>query len=584
MVIVNSSKSENREMKDYTYQFFQMSEDGFWCFFLEKPMSISLPKEQQAEHIYTYSKIYDSNSSLAEIYGYTSKDRMLGLTFGEVSGRSMDESRPQILSFVQNNYKLQNFETKLKAKGLPTKYLLINFYGEIEGDQLMRIWGSLKNITDIKLSQITLEKMLSLEKLLGKISKSFLTVNPDTVNTIINNSLKSFGEIKQIDRAYVFLLSKNSDVISNSHEWCRTGISSHMHELQGMHFEKSMPSSWKGLKNENIFKASLSDENSQLTKDEWIMMKSQSIESFLLVGLKNGDELIGFVGFDSVRLPYQWTKEDISLLNLFSDLLSFALQNVTFQKELIEKDKSLHEFYDRINDDLEIAKETQKNLVSLDFPSSPLYKLTSYFRPFEKVGGDIINYHLHNDYIDLMFGDVSGHGISSAMVSGMVILSFRNSSRLNETPAQILSSMNRDLKKIVLNHHISAACVRYYFEERKIIYSYAGHPPLVLLNQDNFEELPGMNTPLLTLENIEYFEKEMILSKGSRLVFYSDGCYEVFNKNNQLLGLYPFFEILKKQSKAKDSARFIQNSILEILNFCSGDIKDDLTMLVLDVT
>jgi serine phosphatase RsbU (regulator of sigma subunit) len=104
-----------------------------------------------------------------------------------------------------------------------------------------------------------------------------------------------------------------------------------------------------------------------------------------------------------------------------------------------------------------------------------------------------------------------------------------------------------------------------------------------MINEDKFEELPGMNTPLLTLENIEYFEKDLILSPGSRLVFYSDGCYEIFNRDRQLLGLYPFFEILKRESHSKDAARFIQNSILQILNFCSGDIKDDLTMLVLDV-
>jgi serine phosphatase RsbU (regulator of sigma subunit) len=67
------------------------------------------------------------------------------------------------------------------------------------------------------------------------------------------------------------------------------------------------------------------------------------------------------------------------------------------------------------------------------------------------------------------------------------------------------------------------------------------------------------------------------------LVFYSDGCYEIFNKDNKLLGLYPFFEILKKENKSKDSFRFIQNSILQILDFCAGDIRDDLTILVLDV-
>lgn len=583
MVIVNFSPSEIKRMKEHAYHFMQMSEDGFCCLSLEKPMPLTLSLEHQTQHILNFAKISECNISMAKIYGCSNREKMIGTSLEALSGKSLDESRFLIHAFLKNNYTLQNYESELRIDKSAIKYLLCNFYGEVESGHLLSIWGSQKDITQIKSSQIKLEKMLFLEKLLGRISKSFLSATPDSIDAIINSCLKDLGEVKHIDRSYVFLLSKYGNKISNSHEWCREGISKHKDDLQGLNFEKSMPSTKNALSKDNIFQASLKKDHSKLTKDEIQMMEVQSIQSFLLVGLKNENKLMGFVGFDAVRLAYEWTIEDISLLQLFADLLSFALLNVNFQKELIEKDKSLLEFYDRMNDDLEIAKETQKNLVSLDFPTSTYYQLTSYFRPFEKVGGDIISYHLHTDYIDLMFGDVSGHGISSAMVSGMVILSFRNSSRLNESPAQILLSMNRDLKTIVLNHHITAACARYYFKERKLVYSYAGHPPLVLINQDNFEELPGMNTPLLTLENIEYFEKDLILAPGSRLVFYSDGCYEIFNRDKQLLGLYPFFEILKKESHSKDAARFIQNSILKILNFCSGDIKDDLTMLVLDV-
>lgn len=583
MVIVNFSPIEIQRMKDHAYQFMHKSEDGFCCLSLEKPMPLALSLENQTEHILSFTKISECNVSMAKIYGCSTKEKLIGTSFAKISGKSLDESRSLIHAFLKNKCSLQNYDSELRIENNAIKNLLSNFFGEIESGHLVSIWGSQKDITQIKSSQIKLEKMLFLEKLLGRISKSFLSATPDSIDAIINSCLKDLGEVKHIDRSYVFLLSKYGNKISNSHEWCREGILSHKDDLQSLNFDKTMPSTRNALSKDNIFQVSIRNDYSKLTRDEILMMESQSIQSFLLVGLKNEDKLMGFVGFDAVHLPYEWTIEDISLLQLFADLLSFALLNVNFQKELIEKDKSLHEFYDRMNDDLEIAKETQKNLVSLDFPISSYYKLTSYFRPFEKVGGDIISYHMHDDYIDLMFGDVSGHGISSAMVSGMVILSFRNSSRLNESPAQILLSMNRDLKTIVLNHHISAACARFYFKERKLVYSYAGHPPLVLINEDKFEELPGMNTPLLTLENIEYFEKDLILSPGSRLVFYSDGCYEIFNRDRQLLGLYPFFEILKRESHSKDAARFIQNSILQILNFCSGDIKDDLTMLVLDV-
>ncbi|WCL48322.1 PP2C family protein-serine/threonine phosphatase [Leptospira sp. GIMC2001] len=282
---------------------------------------------------------------------------------------------------------------------------------------------------------------------------------------------------------------------------------------------------------------------------------------------------------------------DVFLLSIYAVIESDHLQqiwlrinNISEYKKSLDKHESIEELRERIHSDLEMAKETQKNLVTLDFPESKYSKFTTYFRPFEKVGGDIIHYQKHENYIDILFGDVSGHGISATMVSGMVVLSFRHSSSLKDSPADLLAKLNIDLRTVVVNHHVSAACVRYYEKERKLIYSYAGHPPLVIIRDGKIIELDGMNTPLLTIENIEYFETEFSLKVGDRVVFYSDGCYEVFNPSNKYLGLYPFFELLLEENKIKDSNRYIQNCILRILNYSAGDIRDDLTMLLLDVT
>jgi sigma-B regulation protein RsbU (phosphoserine phosphatase) len=583
MVIVTKIPSNKPEIKDFIYQFLRLGDEGFWCIEILNPPSIHDSIKIQAECIWNSTMLVDCNDSFAKLIGQENRDKVLGkeLKTIPVFGSVFNEEDIRIL--IQSNYK-SNYEKFLKADGWnQTKYLQNSAYGIVKDEKLIHICGSLVNLTAAKEIQVKLEKTLDFEKLIGSISRSFISMSKESLNSTIDNCLSKLGEFTNVDRSYVFLLSEDKTKISNTHEWCREGISSHIHEMKDINYNVSLSHTWNSIVDKNVYWADSIENMSLMTEEEMKLINTQGIQSILLVGIRKDGYLLGFVGFDSVLQTKKWIEEDFSMLNIFADILSFSFQNHYFQEELIKKEESLSDFYDRISFDLEIAKETQKNLVSLDFPKSEVYQLTSFFRPFEKVGGDIISYHSHDDYIDILFGDVSGHGISSAMVSGMVILSFRNSSRLNETPLEVLSSMNRDLRTVVLNHHISAVCVRYYPSIHKFVYSYAGHPPLVLIRNSEIIELEGMNTPLLTIENINYFENELILVKDDRIVFYSDGCYEVFSVGKEFLGLYNYLEILKDESNIKDSSRFIQNSILKVLNFCAGDIRDDLTMLILDV-
>lgn len=64
-------------------------------------------------------------------------------------------------------------------------------------------------------------------------------------------------------------------------------------------------------------------------------------------------------------------------------------------------------------------------ITSRNFPDSSDYKLYSYFQPYIKVGGDILNVIKEKDEsLHILFGDVSGHGISAAMVAAMTSIAF----------------------------------------------------------------------------------------------------------------------------------------------------------------
>jgi PAS domain S-box-containing protein len=571
-----------QEKIEQIYRFYRDSSDGIWCFELGEPVSIHKPLEDQVQAIIFHSKIIEANESFAKMYGYPNRDSVMGLPLEKILPLHIPEEWEHIRNFVRSGYSLLNEESQEIDKSGNFVYFLNSVQGIIENDTLTRIWGSQKDITVLKSSEQRLNRLLETERILGEISRTLIRLNLPKSNEIIHRCLEILGEFSGVDRAYIFEFENELEVMNNTYEWVRAGISQEIGNLQKVPTE-SVPMAMRTLFEKGLYRLDSIEDIPDLTEKELEVYNSQSIKSLLIVKIQQGSEILGFVGFDSVKNYQSWSEESIEMLKIVSDMLSIALSNIKYQRQLQEKEKSLLAFYDRINEDLEIAKVTQKNLVAWSFPASPYYRIASFFRPFEKVGGDVINYHLEPDFMELLFADVSGHGISAAMVSGMVVLAFQNSSRLKEDTGQCLSSMNRDLKMVVLNHHISAVVVKYFFREKKIYFAYAGHPPLAVLRKGKLIDLDGMNTPLLTIENAKYFESEYILESGDRLVFYSDGCFEVFNEKQEFLGLHPFWKILTKYHTIESAEEYIQKCIREVLEYCKDDIRDDLSMMVIDV-
>ena len=74
---------------------------------------------------------------------------------------------------------------------------------------------------------------------------------------------------------------------------------------------------------------------------------------------------------------------------------------------------------------MNVAKKTQAALIANKFPTSGIFKISSFYKPFLKLE-DLITYKEYpsetDQRIDLLFGDISGHGVSAALMSGIILL------------------------------------------------------------------------------------------------------------------------------------------------------------------
>jgi serine phosphatase RsbU (regulator of sigma subunit) len=184
--------------------------------------------------------------------------------------------------------------------------------------------------------------------------------------------------------------------------------------------------------------------------------------------------------------------------------------------------------------------------------------------------------------LDILFADVSGHGISAALVSGMAILAFQGAEKDGGSPAQILLSIHKTLNSLIPGKHLSAFCLSLNQQSGEMKYSYAGHPPaLVIKSSGELMNLPGKGNLLLTLFEPQIRDYSIQLSKGDRIFIYSDGFYEVFNKDRKFFGIEDFHEVVKKNITKKGS-EFIETIASYTLNFSGGEPSDDMTALEIE--
>lgn len=237
-----------------------------------------------------------------------------------------------------------------------------------------------------------------------------------------------------------------------------------------------------------------------------------------------------------------------------------------------------------IQKDLELAKANQENLVTFQFPPSPLYQIYTSYKPMDLVGGDLITYDLlPSGDLDILFGDVTGHGIAAAMVSLMAIITFKTMNKSFLSPSESLYWIHSTLTPLISTHFISAIYIRYKAEENLLSYSMAGHHSMFLIRDQNVIKLGTKGFCLMMFpDQLNAENQDIFLNSGDRLFLFSDGMFEVPNENEEYLGDQKFLELIESRIHLT-SREFLESVQEEVLVYSGGKVADDMTMLLLEI-
>lgn len=270
-----------------------------------------------------------------------------------------------------------------------------------------------------------------------------------------------------------------------------------------------------------------------------------------------------------------------TLLEIFSRFRK-NLSSFTFsQSYLREKSEILKE----LNRDLSKAQEIQNYFINADSreTSHRGVKYTHLYKPSIAIGGDFINVHTEGNRIYTIIADVQGHGITAALVTGVLKSAFVLLVReYGDDPVMFLTKLNNHLYEVIKT--IFATC--YYSiidtESKKIIFAKGGHHYPFFWNSltENFVPINSYGPGLGIVPDPEYTVIELPYSPGDKLLFFTDGIVEQRNDDNRMYETGGLSRSFKKAILDKSSN--ILGDLLNDLHAFSGNMEyeDDITMLL----
>jgi sigma-B regulation protein RsbU (phosphoserine phosphatase) len=267
--------------------------------------------------------------------------------------------------------------------------------------------------------------------------------------------------------------------------------------------------------------------------------------------------------------------------NSLRDDRGTIIGNMAFLTDMTEHKKALT-----------LAGEVQKSLLPHEKPQVNGLDIAGRNVSCDEIGGDYFDFiwrtNAEKSDFNIVVGDISGHGVDSALLMTTARAFLRMRASQPGTIVEIVSEMNSHLAGDVLE---SGKFMTLFYlaidpEQRSLSWVRAGHDPALIYSpeSDEFEELKGDGIALGITEDFQYsLQKKQGLRNGQIIVIGTDGIWEAFNSEGQMFGKKRLCDIIRKHSSA--SADDILNEVyLEINQFMSGtQPEDDITLVVVKV-
>ena len=277
-----------------------------------------------------------------------------------------------------------------------------------------------------------------------------------------------------------------------------------------------------------------------------------------------------------VRLLHMETKN-------YSKVLEQTVRELEASREVIRL-KNLEE-RKKLDQELALAEETQKSLLPRCLPQFENFHVHAFNKPTRYVGGDFYDYlRLSSGEWVGVLADVSGKGISAALLSSLLLGAPSTEFRYETQPQEVLNRVNQLLCERSLPYQFVTLFLFLLSPQGVGQFISAGHNPAYLFRSatGKIEELSSGNLILGAFASVAYQSCPLHLHQGDILVVYSDGLTEARNQQEEMFGEERLLKII--QQEAPSGSQALQQKFLKAIEeFTQGMPQtDDITFLVVE--
>ncbi len=260
----------------------------------------------------------------------------------------------------------------------------------------------------------------------------------------------------------------------------------------------------------------------------------------LLLPMPGRDRLVGVLALGPKRSEEPYTPTDLRTLQSVAAQTGLTLEVAELARSLATEAAQR----ERVNREIEIAREVQQRLFPQTIPEIPGLSLAGLCRPASEVGGDYFDLiALDDGHLGFAIGDVSGKGISAALIMASLRASLRG--LVLDDPGD-LATMMQKVNRLVYEASSSARYATFFFAtynpaSRELRYVNAGHNPPILVRASSGQpgevvRLEAGGPVVGLLPSVSYDTQSLTLEPGDLLLAYTDGISEAMTHDDEEWG------------------------------------------------
>jgi sigma-B regulation protein RsbU (phosphoserine phosphatase) len=314
-----------------------------------------------------------------------------------------------------------------------------------------------------------------------------------------------------------------------------------------------------------------------VTKDPRYIKLNDETRSELCVPLIYKDKAIGVLDLEHTKRGF-FTDDHVRTISTLAAQIAIAIENARLYERVQREEQ-------RLERDLQMARELQFALLPQSFPQFANAELGARFMPARAIGGDLYDFIPYSrGRTAIAVGDVSGKGAPAAIYAALVSGFVRSHSASEYSPSEMLARINASLTAHPIEAQFISMVYAVWDDARRALQiANSGLPRPVSVRDGKLEVIEATGLPLGLFSDAQYEALKIESRPGDLFVFFSDGLIDARNRSGELFGRTRLHELVLANigKTAEEIADVLFNTVQEHATGMAA--FDDQTVVVLRV-